>query len=256
MGVEGQQICQINTDAWIKLVCSVYLNKHKTLFNSEKVPSLYASLQNSPIPKEKQQLLKWLAYTDIVPVNTLSLWHDFTRRVCFHHSSGSKDHECLLIPSLGALKYHLLRAEYVLKVSFFFNNDDNIATNGWKVVDNTIQIIWDEEQVIQSMVSGKGCGCKGIKCDGSTAGCLNCFRSCKPCSMKCKCKMRCNNPHNNGGKCKKCETMAAEESEDDSEQSDNEQSEDTVPVISSTSDRNDNINTDTDSDDMESENDE
>ena len=41
---------------------------------------------------------------------------------------------------------------------------------------------------------------------------------------------------------------------DDSEQSDSEQSEDTVPVISSTSDRNDNINTDTDSDDMESEN--
>ena len=87
--------------------------------------------------------------------------------------------------------------------------------------------------------------------DGSTVGCLNCYKSCKPCSMKCKCKMRCNNPLNNGGKCKKCDTVAVEESEDDSEQSDNEQSDDIVPVISSTNDRN--INIDTDSDDMESE---
>ena len=42
---------------------------------------------------------------------------------------------------------------------------------------------------------------------------------------------------------KKCDrSITAEESKDDSEQSDSEQSQDTVPVISSTSDRNDNIN--------------
>ena len=46
----------------------------------------------------------------------------------------------------------MLRAEYVLKVSFFANNND-VATNGWKVVDDNIQIIWDEDEVIQSMVS-------------------------------------------------------------------------------------------------------
>ena len=67
----------------------------------------------------------------------------------------------------------------VLKVSFFATNSDEVATNGWKVVDDNIQIIWDEDKVIQSMVSGKGCGCKGIKCDGTTAGCLNCYKSCK-----------------------------------------------------------------------------
>ena len=247
MGIDGQQISQIITDTWIKLVCCIYLNKHKTLFNSEKTSSLYVSLQKSPIPDDKQQLLKWLAYTNIAPIDSLSQWHDFTRRVCFHHSRGSKDHECLLIPSLGALKYHMLRAEYVLKVSFA--NSDEVATNGWKVVDDNIQIIWDEDKVIQSMVLGKGCGCKGIKCDGTTAGCLNCYKSC---TMKCKCNMRCYNPHNNGGKCKKCDTTA-EESEEESEVSDNEESEEAVPVINPNNDGNE---TDTDSDDAESDNDE
>lgn len=57
-------------------------------------------LFNSPLSNDKQHLLKWLAYT---PINTLRLWHDFTRRVCFHHSLGSKDHECLLISSLTTI---------------------------------------------------------------------------------------------------------------------------------------------------------
>ena len=251
MGIQGQQISQINTDTWIKLVCCIYLNKHKTLFNSEKVSSLYVSLQTQPIPDDKQQLLKWLAYTNIAPINTLCLWHDFTRRVCFHHSRGSKDHECLLIPSLGALKHHMLRAEYVLKVSFPVNNTD-IPINGWKIIDNHLQIMWDEDAVIQSMVSRKGCGCKGMKCDGSSTGCLNCFRSCKPCSLKCKCKMRCNNTHNNGGNCKKCEVVQEELEEEESEESDIGEFENTVPIISSSNDWNDGINMDIDSDDVDS----
>ena len=32
-GDEGHTIDVIDFDAWIKLVCSVYLFKHKTLFN-------------------------------------------------------------------------------------------------------------------------------------------------------------------------------------------------------------------------------
>ena len=139
----------------------------------------------------------------------------------------------------------MLRAEYVLKVAFLFNSND-VPTNGWKIVDNKIEIIWDEEEIILSMVSGKGCGCKGIKCDGSTAGCLHCFKSCKPCTLKCR-KMRCKNPHNNGGKCKKCNVV--EDSDEESEASDSEQS---VPVISVSNDRLDAI--DTDSDDMQSDN--
>ena len=51
-------------------------------------------------------------------------------------------------------------------------------------------------------------------------------------------------------------SIAVEESKDESEQSDNEQSDDIVPVISLNNDRNNNLLTQilTDSDDMESEN--
>lgn len=38
MGIEGQKISQINTDTWIKLVCCVYLNKHKHYLMVKKYP--------------------------------------------------------------------------------------------------------------------------------------------------------------------------------------------------------------------------
>ena len=38
MGIEGYVLQKINLDVWIKLVCSVYLMKHKTLFNSDIHP--------------------------------------------------------------------------------------------------------------------------------------------------------------------------------------------------------------------------
>ena len=57
---------------------------------------------------------------------------------------------------------------------------------------------------MKAVVASKGCGCKGAKCDGSTAGCRNCYRMCKPCSSTRKCK-GCNNPHNKGGTCARCE---------------------------------------------------
>ena len=94
MGFEGQVLKKLNTDVWVKLVCCVYLLKHKT-FNSEPIESLYKSLTATSLTEEKQQLLKWLAYSKVQSLKTLAEWHDFTRRVCFHHSSGSKDHEAL-----------------------------------------------------------------------------------------------------------------------------------------------------------------
>ena len=64
---------KINLDARIKLVCSVHLMKHKTLFNSESIASLYASLNTTPLPDERVQLLKWLAYDKVVPVTNYRL---------------------------------------------------------------------------------------------------------------------------------------------------------------------------------------
>ena len=38
---------------------------------------------------------------------------------------------------------------------------------------------------------------------------------CKPCTLKCKCKTLCNNPHNNGGTCPKCALPGECETTDD-----------------------------------------
>ena len=97
MGIEGYMLHKINLEAWIKFICSVYLTKHKTLFNSEAIVSLHASLMSSPLANEKMQLLKWLAYDKVVLLCRISDWHDFTRRVCCYHSTGSKDRECLFL---------------------------------------------------------------------------------------------------------------------------------------------------------------
>ena len=64
---------------------------------------------------------------------------------------------------------------------------------------------------------------------------------CKPCTLKCKCKLRCNSPHNNVGKCPRCITPTTAEdhdsSDDESDQEDN-QIEDlddtTLPIVPST----------------------
>ena len=85
------------------------------------------------LTEEKLQLLKWLAYSKVRPLKTVMEWHDFTRRVCFHHSLGSKDHESLLTPSLGVLKYHMLRSEFVIKVIFSYctpSSDINFIEHG------------------------------------------------------------------------------------------------------------------------------
>ena len=63
-GTEGYVLNKIIWEGWVKLVCCVYLFKHKTLFNSEAIPSLHASLMASPLPQDKVHLMKWLAYNE------------------------------------------------------------------------------------------------------------------------------------------------------------------------------------------------
>ena len=114
----------------------MYLIKHKPLFSSESIASSHKSLTD-----EKVQLLKWLAYDKLVPLKNTSDWHDFTKRVCFYHSSGRKDDECLHIPTHGALRYHMHRAEYILKVVFALTMSDHTQNidpcqYGWNIVNS------------------------------------------------------------------------------------------------------------------------
>ena len=152
---EGHVLENINFETWVKLVLCVYLLKHKTLFNSEPIDSLYTSLTATSLTEEKGQLLKWLAYSKVHPLKSLAEWHDFTRRVCFHHSTGSKDHEALLAPSLGALKYHMLRSEFVIKMLFSFlsapTNNIDFLEYGWKLVNDKVEIIWEDPEMMEKV---------------------------------------------------------------------------------------------------------
>ena len=49
------------------------------------------------------------------------------------------------------------------------------------------------------------------------------------CTMKCKCKLKCNNPHNNGGTCPRCALTEQSDDSDDitSDREDNE----LLPII-------------------------
>jgi hypothetical protein len=82
-GISGRQahtLANINETAWRKLVCSVHLLKHKTLFSSERIDLLHRSMSTTPLPQDKTRLLKWLAYSDIAALDTLAKWHDFVCR--------------------------------------------------------------------------------------------------------------------------------------------------------------------------------
>ena len=221
-GISGRQahtLANINETAWGKLVCSVYLLKHKTLFSSERIDLMHRSMSTTPLPQDKTRLLKWLAYSDIAALDTLAKWHDFVCRVCFYHNTCSKDHECLMIPSIGALKYHRLRAEYIMKVGYSSVTVSiaqvHYTEYGWKKVGEQLQVVWDEESVLATFLTSNrsGCSCKG-GCDGSTSGCKKCFRMYKPCTTRCKCHQTCRNPHNNGGKCSKCDVPSAPQNQE------------------------------------------
>ncbi len=82
----------------------------------------------------------------------------------------------------------------------------DVKNYGW--VNNKLSIKWDDDEVLTGFIKRKGCGCKG-GCDGSRAGCKNCFRMCQPCTIRCKCHGSCRNPHNDGAKCTMCMVQAS-----------------------------------------------
>ena len=115
-----------------------------------------------------------------------------------------------MISSIGALKYHRLRAGYIMKVGYSSVTVSiaqvHYTEYGWKKVGEQLQVVWDEESVLATFLTSNRSGCRRKGgCDGSTNECKNCFRMCKPCTTRCKCHQICRNPHNNGGKCCKCD---------------------------------------------------
>ena len=97
----------------------------------------------------------------------------------------------------------------------------NFLEYGWNIVNDKIEIVWEDSEIMEKVKGTKTCGCKGAKCDGTTSGCRNCYKMCKPCTLKCKCKAQCRNLHNNGGKCPRCAPSADIDSDDNSDHEDN-----------------------------------
>ena len=93
-----------------------------------------------------------------------------------------------------------------------------------------IQVLWDEEDALNKFIIGKGCGCKGQKCDGLTC-CRSCYGMCKPYTVKCK--TLCNNLHNNSGTCSTCAVPDESEASDEEDEDDcnDEQNDDNGEVI-------------------------
>ena len=65
----------------------------------------------------------------------------------------NKDHECLLVLTLGALKYHLLRSEFMLKTMFGFTNRAPIDPSQRMDGESGISIVWDDEETIKDIVA-------------------------------------------------------------------------------------------------------
>ena len=91
---------------------------------------------------------------------------------------------------------------------------EDVESYGWEVRNGKLEVQWDinVEQVRKELTSRRKppvhkCACQSTqgKCSGNGRGCLNCAKSCRPCHAQCKCKGNCDNPHNNGWKCTKCD---------------------------------------------------
>ena len=122
-----------------------------------------------------------------------------------------------MLPSEGALQKHLQRAEYVFRLLFdsttAFSDVYKELGPGWEMINGKVNVVWDNKiHEIKSILEKKkarpgpkACSCSAHeRCTGKGNGCLSCYRSCRACNVKCKCKGTCNNPHNNGGTCDKC----------------------------------------------------
>ena len=105
----------INISAWLKLVCSVYLIRHKWVYSGEY---FHKSFLPPPLPETCKQMLGWIGLNNLEYVASDKEWCQFVRSLTFHAGTVTKDHEKNMLPSWEALTLHCKRALYVLKLVF------------------------------------------------------------------------------------------------------------------------------------------
>ncbi len=240
ISISDSGIVRVSTTAYTRLICSVYLDKYPRLYKhiQPNVSSLLNSfkISGSNMNQDMISLLEWLGYdkkSATLSMTSETDWLELVRRVCYFSNHGSRNLYKLIPPSDSALNLHRQRGEFILTLAIqstldFSDFHNRCLDYGWIKNNTDIDIKWDDniDQKRKSLtkkrplpISKCSCKAKENKCGLENRGCLNCCKSCKPCSQYCICKGNCKNPHNNGGHCPKCMPHATSTSDSDSDQS-------------------------------------
>ena len=231
----------ISEKAYIYLVTFVYMEKNFDLFSHfcTDVFDLQQKLLKceSSLTGELRNVLEWLGYdVDNTKVTTIDEWLALTQEVCLRQESRKTDcpkmaklGKCkvsslldtkfchwraaelmeLICPSIDPLKFHIERGNFVLSLALG-SCSPYPSTNygsGWHEKNGKLHITWDIDtsKTKRTILAPRKSYLKKCYCEpGRCTSCVNCFKACKPCTKKCKCKGVCENPHNSGGKCNNC----------------------------------------------------
>ena len=81
--------------------------------------------------------------------DSLAKWTDFTRRICYFNHQGNATLFQSLLPSDSALRLHIKRGEYIMKMVCETAAVSDLHTflyEGWISENNTITVQWEDNQ--------------------------------------------------------------------------------------------------------------
>ena len=165
--------------AFLRLIGTVYFKKHASGFDTPS-PATHFKRYTSSTTSIKQQHIHW--------INEIrdNIWS----RTKFENQ---------MIPSVEALKLHWQRSCWV--INMWSQADKNhmvlpdIEQFGWKIVNNSLTIVWDTDENIQTIHNRVEALLKGCKCTtGCSTGRCSCKRKGSLCLEGCEC-VHCTNMH-------------------------------------------------------------
>ena len=90
----------VSTEHWLHLVCSVYLDKHSSLYSGQTLERFRDSFIAPPLSDECETLLGCVGLGDKECLTTTSDWCHFVRAISFHKETAKKDFEANIMPSM------------------------------------------------------------------------------------------------------------------------------------------------------------
>jgi hypothetical protein len=118
---------------------------------------------------ELNALVDWLGYEQPIEISYLNTLCEFTRRVCYFSNHGSRHLYKQNLPSDSALKFHTLRAEFVLKLCSerlggLSDSYKQACQYGWHKTGDIIQITWDDDvcETRKNWLVNESCQCINV----------------------------------------------------------------------------------------------